>query len=209
MSISQNPLTGGMKNSMANFITTRCGDKNVIRAKAFSPRDANSSSQRIQRASMKLIVVEHQSLGGITDIGFPAKKSGTSAYNLFVRANVPGALDKTGELPVIDYSKLVVAEGSLPPIEVVSAIVSASGIRVSYETDTEIPNVKGTDEVVAFVKTTTGKVIISRQPRGVTATGTILISHSGLNAENVVGCYLFVLSMDGKKASKSVYTVIG
>lgn len=208
MSISQNPLTGGMKNSMANFITTRCGDKNVIRAKAFSPRDAKSSSQQIQRASMKLIVGEHQSLGGITDIGFPAKKSGTSAYNLFVRANVPGALDKSGEVPVIDYSKLIVAQGSLPAIEIASAVVSAAGITISYETDLEMPNVKGTDEVVAFVKTITGKVIISRKPRGAEATNTILISRPGIVVADIVGCYVFVLSNKGKKASNSVFAVV-
>lgn len=208
MSISQNPLTGEMKNSMANFITTTCGDKNVIRAKAFNPRNANTSSQKIQRACFKLILEEYHSLGGITKVGFPEKTVNKSSYNLFVQANLPGAVNTTGALPVIDYSKLQVAKGSLPNVVVASATTTATGINVSYRTNLQIPMVAATDEVVAFAKTKIGEMLIARQPRGIIAMNTILISSPGIAPDDVECCYVFVLSNDGKKASKSVYTVI-
>jgi len=39
MSLAQNPLTGQMRQSMANFVTTVYRGQNVIRAKVFMPKD--------------------------------------------------------------------------------------------------------------------------------------------------------------------------
>ncbi len=114
MAFSQNPMTGQMTGSMANFVTSSRDGQNEIRSKAFNPRDANTPAQQLQRACFKLVADEYQSFGGATDEGFPDKESGKSGYNLFVAANLPAAIDKSEAEPVIDYSKLLVANGSLP-----------------------------------------------------------------------------------------------
>jgi hypothetical protein len=209
MSVSQNPMTGQMRKSMANFVTTTHRGQNVIRAKAFKPRNVNSDSQKIQRASFKLVVDEYQSFGGITDIGFTERPITYSPYNSFVAANLSNAVDKSGETPVIDYSKLVVSIGSLPQLVITEATVEAAGIKMSYQTLSSIPKVSETDEVVAFAKLKSGELIIARQPLGSEEVGTILIPYPNIVAANVVCCYAFAVSADGMKASKSVFITVG
>ena len=205
MSIAQNPLVGQMSGTVGNFVTLKNGDQNVIRSKAFNPRDAKTESQKMQRAGLKLIVKEYQSLRAITDLGFTDHVINHSRYNLFVAANLPNAIDITGEVPRIDYSKLKIASGSLRKVLVTGAIINVSGIEVSYQTNVLIPNVSATDEVVAIAKTKIGKVLVAKQSRGSEAIGSILIPYQNIKEADVVCCYLFILSADRKKSTNSVY----
>jgi hypothetical protein len=208
MAQSQNPMTGQMKGSMANFATTTRSGANVIRAKAFNPKDANTPAQQLQRACFKLIGEEYQTFGGITDEGFPEANSNQSGYNLFIGANLPGAIDKSRAEPVIDYSKLVVSAGSLLPLIVTEAKVTASGISISYQMNVRIPKVNATDEVVVVTKTQIGELLVEKQPRGDAKTGNIVVDYPGIQAADVKCCYLFLRNGDGSKASKSVYVPV-
>jgi len=208
MSQSQNPMTGHMSGSMANFATYTLKGENIIRSKAFQPKDAHSASQIAQRASFKLIVDAYNSFGGVTNTLFTDRLETQTPFNAFMAANLPGAINKTGAVPVIDYSKMVVSSGTLFHVTVTTAIAGASGITLNYKTDTLIPNVSGSDQVVAFAKTKNGELIIARQVRGTEALGNILIPATGINATDVECCFLFVLNKDGSNASVSTYVQV-
>lgn len=208
MSISENPMTGEMRRSMANFVTTVYRGQNIIKKKIFMPRNVNSAAQQLQRASFKLIVKAYDSFGGITDEGFPGRPRTFSPYNSFVQANLNSAIDNTGGTPVIDYSKLLVSDGSLPDIVINSGIIGAAGITITYESDLDTPKVDATDQIVAFAKTKRGSMLIARQARGNDAISTILIPYPGLAATDVVCCYAYVLNEDGTKVSKSVFVQV-
>lgn len=205
MALSQNPMTGQMTGSMANFVTSSRNGQNEIRSKAFNPRNANTPAQQLQRACFKLVAEEYQSFGGATDEGFPERESGKSGYNLFVAANLPDAIDKSGAEPVIDYSKLSVANGSLPQVVVPGAAIVAGGISISYQTNVKVLKVNASDEVVVVAKTHIGELLLEKQVRGEAKTGTILVDYPGIKASDVKCCYLFVRNADGSKASKSTY----
>ena len=158
MSLAQNPLTGQMRQSMANFVTTVYRGQNVIRAKVFMPKNVNSNAQQKQRACIKLVVDTYEALGGITDIGFPKRPHAFSPFNAFLVANLPDAVNKTGVIPVIDYTELVVSNGSLPKVIVPSAVSGTVGITVNYKTATLVPKVSETDKVVAFALLKTGEL---------------------------------------------------
>ena len=205
MSKSQNPLTGQMSGSMANFVTTTRGGQNIIRSKAFNQQDAKTESQMIVRNSFKIGAEEYGTYGGMLDQGFPERPAGQSAYNQFMAANLPGAIDKNGAELVIDYSKLVVSLGSLPQVAVISATFEATGIDVSFKTNLLIPKVNESDEVVLIAKTFLGELLVTKKVRGTDALGVISIAHPGILATDVKCCYLFVRSANGSKASRSVY----
>jgi hypothetical protein len=205
MARSQNPLSGQMTGSMANFVTSSRNGQNEIRSKAFNPRDANTPAQQMQRTCFKLVADEYQSFGGATDEGFPERESGKSGYNLFVAANLPAAIDKSGAEPVIDYSKLLVANGSLPQVVVQGAAIVAGGISISYQTNVKVLKVNASDEVVVVAKTQIGELLLEKQVRGEDKTGTILVDYPGIKAADVKCCYLFVRNADGSKSSKSTY----
>lgn len=208
MSLAQNPLTGQMRHSMANFVTTVYRGQNVIRAKVFMPKNVNSIAQQKQRASFKLVVDTYEALGGVPDIGFPKRPVTFSPFNAFMEANLPGAVNKTGTVPVIDYSRLLVSEGSLPKVITTDAVAGAAGITISYKTSTLSPKVSETDQVVAFALLKTGELVIARKVRGSAALATILIPYPGISTDDVEGCYLFALKEDGSNASDSTYVVV-
>ncbi|MDD4971322.1 MAG: DUF6266 family protein [Paludibacter sp.] len=208
MSLSQNPWLGHMSGSMANVNTYTCHGQNVISSKPFNKKDANTVSQIAQRASFKLMLKAYRSFGGCLRTNFPDKLVTESAYNFFMRINLPEAIDKTGTVPVIDYSKLVVSQGGLPPVKVLTAVAGAAGITLSYKTNLQIADVSETDQVVAFGKTNEGELIIARQVRGIQEVSSILIPYAGISADDMVCCYLMVTSEDGKQVSDSTYVVV-
>ena len=205
MATSQNPLSGQMKGSVANFVTSSRNGQNEIRIKAFNPKDANSPAQQLQRACFKLIGDEYQTFGGIPDEGFPERPSNQSGYNQFMAANLPAAIDKSGAEPVIDYSKLTVSNGTLPQVVVTGGSVVPAGISITYQTNVKIPKVKADDVVMVVAKTQIGELLYEKATRTDALSATILIDHSGSQSAVVKCCYLFVLSADGKRASKSVF----
>lgn len=208
MSISQNPMTGQMKKSMANFSTYTLNGQNIIRSKSFNRKDANSAAQQAHRSGFKLIVDEYKALGGIVAIGFPNRPETQTPYNAFMAANLPEAIDTSGAEPVIDYAKMIVADGSYTGVIVEKAVVAEAGITVTYKSQIAIRNAEATDKVVALAKTTDGAVYLTEGVRGNIAAGEITIGCPDVTKGDIVYVYLFVASPDGKKVSRSVYVPV-
>ena len=205
MSVAQNPLTGHMRKSMANFVTSSYNGINTIRAKVFRRKDNKTKAQMDHRAGFTLVAKAFGTLGVIADWGFAERKSSTSAYNMFISANYPSAVDKTGEVPVIVYPQLLVSKGSIPRVRITGSTVEAQGITISYETGMGLPKVSASDEIIAFAKLTDNCLLISRMPRGNEESESIVIPIADDTDETVECCYVFARSADGKKVSNSVY----
>jgi len=205
MAVVQSPLMGEMSGKVANFVTSTCGKQNVVRTKAFKPKNANTESQKFVRKSFKLIITEDKSWGGIISLGFAEVPEGKTASNMFMAQNVSKAIVKSGDEPVIDYSLLTVANGSLPVVIVSEAVIVADGISISYRSTSGVPSIKATDEMMAVAKTKAGEILICKQARGSESEATILISYPGIKASDIQCCYVFVRNADGSKSSKSVH----
>lgn len=205
MAISQNPMTGKMSGTMGNFVTSSLGSKNIVRAKAFGSRDANSEAQQMQRGGFKLIGQLFSMLGSIPEEGFVQRDSETSVFAAFMAVNLKSAIDKSGTEAAVDYSKLVVANGTMAPLIVKSASFSAEGVRIGYKPSLKNQVNRSTDIMVALALTRTGELWIERQPRGEDAEATILIPMEGVVADDILGVYLFATRADGSKVTKSVY----
>ena len=208
MSIVQNPIMGQMRKSFANVNTYVHKGQNVVSAKSFNRKDANSAAQQAQRSSFKLIADAYQSLGGFAESGFPVRPATQSAYNFFMSLNLPNAIDSTGDIPVIDYSKLQIAKGSLPLVNVISAIFGDTGLSVSYETNIEFPNAGADNVLLVLAKTKTGALYFARQPRGIAVTGSLLLTMPNVLKTDIEFVYVFLTTLDGKKASNSVLVEI-
>jgi len=205
MSKSQNPMTGHMSGSMANFATYKRFGKNIIRSKAFEPKDANTVSQKAQRASFKLIVDAYESFGGITDTSFPKRAEDQSPFNAFVAANLPKAIDKTGATPVIDYSKLKLSNGTLLKT-IATASIDVTGITLDYKANVD-PRLTADDEIVAMAKLKSGELLLEKKVCGKTA-GSVLLPYEGITAGEVACCYLFVQKADGSNVSDSTHVPV-
>lgn len=208
MAKAQNPLTGQMSGSMANFVTSTRNGVNVIRSKAFNPKDANSPAQQLQRSCFKMIGEEYKMLGGITKESFPEGSPGQSAYNQFIAVNIQTVFDRSGDEPVVDYHKLLVANGTLPLVPLTEARIEAGGISIGYQTNILIPTVNADDQIVAVAQMTNGELLYAKQIRGEAKTASILLEYPGITAGMIRYCFVYTLSADCKKASQSCYVEI-
>jgi len=205
MSIAQNPLMGPMRKSMGNFTTMSYNVRNIIRSKAFNLKRKKTKAQQDQIVKMTLLAEVYRSFGGITDQGFVENSKGKSAYNLYVSANFNSAFDLTGEVPVISYPLLLASKGTLPRVRVSEGVLVSEGIRVIFSSNLSLPYVSESDHIIAFARTTDGELRMAIQIRGSEETGSILIPLPDLIVGEVVCCYVFARSADGKKSSNSVY----
>ena len=89
MTISQNPMTGKMSGTVGNFVTSSLGSQNIVRAKAFSRKDAKTEAQVKQRDGFKMIGELYPALGSIPEEGFIQRPANTSVYTAFMAANMP------------------------------------------------------------------------------------------------------------------------
>jgi hypothetical protein len=160
MSVAQNPLTGRMKKSMGNFTTSSYNGMNTVRSKVFKRKDSKTKAQMAHRIGFKLVVNAYQSLGRISEWGFVERQKNISAYNMFISANYPSAVDKSGEVPVLNYRQLIVSKGSIPRVKVIENVLGADRLRISYETNLGLPKVSASVEIIALAKLNTGELLI-------------------------------------------------
>lgn len=205
MSIAQNPVMGKMAKSFANVNTYVHRGQNVISAKAFNRKDPNTEAQQNHRTSFKLISDAWASLSGFGENGFPLRPQKQSAFNAFVSLNLPGAIDNSGDVPVIDYSALQVSKGSLPGVDNVKASITAQGMTVSGETLVDYTKAQATDMITVLVKRVNKPVKAVRIARGAEADFTVQFELPDIKAAEVEYVYAFANSADGKKASNSVF----
>jgi len=199
---------GQMRKSFANVNTYVHKGQNVVSAKVFNRKDKNTDAQKAQRASFKLIGDTWVWVGGFAAAGLLNLPQSQSPYNVFMTLNLPGAIDISGDVPVIDYPKLQITRGSLTPVEVISTSVEVSVLTVNYDSQVDYPQVDATDVVTVLVKTLRGAVYFKRQARGEAFEGKILVQMRNVVLADIECVYLFVISADGKKASNSVFVEV-
>jgi len=196
---------GEMRKSYANVNTYVHKGQNVISAKPFNRKDKNSDAQKAQRAGFKLICDTWAWVGGFAEAGLINLPQSLTPYNVFMTLNLPGAIDNSGEVPVIDYPKLQIARGALTAVEVISTSVTASVLTVNYDSQMDFPKVDATDVITVLVKTLRGAVYFARQVRGAAFEGTLLVQMRNVVLADIECVYLFATTADGKKASDSVF----
>lgn len=196
---------GKMAKSFANVNTYVHKGQNVISAKAFNRKDKNTEAQQNQRTSFKLMSDAWASLGGFGELGFPVRPEKLSAFNVFMSLNLPKAIDNSGEVPVIDYSMLQIAKGSLPGVEDVKVELTAAGITLTGDTRIEMPKALATDMLTVIAQKTNGVIKAVRAPRGESVTFSVQLAMPGITAADIEYVYVFVNSADGSKVSNSVY----
>ncbi len=199
---------GKMAKSFANVNTYVHKGQNVISAKAFNRKDKNTEAQQNHRTSFRLMSDLWASLGGFGEYGFPARPEKLSAFNVFMSLNLPGAIDSSGEAPVIDYSLLQIAKGALPEVVVDQATVTAAGISLQCESNIGFPKSSADDVVNVLVKKAGRPLKAVQIPRGEAEQLQIEVALPGITAADVEFIYLFAVSKDGSRASNSVYVPV-
>ncbi len=197
---------GKMAKSFANVNTYVHKGQNVVSAKAFNRKDKNSVAQQAHRGGFKLLSDINQSIGGFIESGLPVRPERQSAYNYFMALNLPNAIDNSAEVPVVDYSLLQIAKGSLPAVNVLSATFENNTITLECESCVAYTtNSVAEDLITVLCRTKNGALYFTKQLRGSETNCQLVVNVPVATKENIEFVYAFVTSADGKKASNSIY----
>lgn len=208
MATSQNPLTGRMSGTVGNFVTSTHRGQNEVRSKAFNPKDANSEARQKHRSLFRMLSEEYVALAPLVKNGFPTRPRVQTPYNAFMAVNLPLAVDKTGDIPAIDYSKMVISKGSLAGVNLLDTEISSDGITIRFQPQSNFPGTSVDDLVVAVLKTTKGAILISEKERGNLDSDSLLLPFVEASSEMILYAYLLVYSADKTKVSDSVHVII-
>jgi len=208
MSIAQNPLLGPMTKSIASYTFYTLNGKNIVRSKAFMPKDPKTKKQLNVRARMASLGKQYRMLSPILGHGFPENSEGKSPQNMFVAANYSTAFEEIDEQPVLRYPLMLISKGSMPEVNVTDVALDAQGISIGYDVAALKPDMTATDEIITCAMLKSGALIIVKQILGFVTTGTVFLKFTDRQDVEVVCCYVFVRSGDGKRTSNSVYVEV-
>ena len=208
MSIAESPIFGHMSKSMANFTVYTLNGKNIVRSKAFMPKDPKSKKQLAVRSRIAALGKQYRMLSPILCLGFPENSDNKTPQNMFVAANFSTAFELLDEQPVLQYPLMLISKGSLPELSVTDAALDAQGITISYDATALLPEMTGFDEIIAFAMMKNGALHIVKQILGFVTTGSVFLKLKDKEDEEVACCYVFVRSGDGKKSSNSVFVEV-
>ena len=111
-------------------------------------------------------------------------------------------------IPVISYPQMLLSQGSLSPMKITQAKTDAEGITLNYDALALVPELYSTDEIIACALLKTNELLTFGQFIGREPIGTLQLKYPALKAEDLVCCYVFVRSGDGKKTSNSVFVKV-
>lgn len=185
----------------------RFGENLARRKSVWSENRTFSDAQLLQQAKFRLLTTVGNSLREAVDAGFPGRKRSQSGANVFVQVN-QGACEVTegGEVS-LDYGRVLCAKGNLRP-PFVEVKRSAEGFVFTNRAVTERGHAMETDDRVMAVvfDPVNGYCLFSELcKRGDEVTETVALPDYWGQESPVV--YVFAVSEDGKRASRSLYLV--
>jgi hypothetical protein len=113
MAIVQNPVTGRTKKKFATAVFSKQFGKNTMRSKPVEVANPKTLLQRQQRAKFSLMVELSRMFLSFIRTGFKQVAIGMSQFNVFMKSNIKTVITGTYPNYSIDFTKLIVAKGTL------------------------------------------------------------------------------------------------
>ncbi len=211
LAIFKMPFMHKLTQSMAENTYVRSKGKNIIKTKIDSNK-SNTLLQSIQRLKVQFIIKLCKALNAIIHVGFPERQRDFTPWNAFISTNMD-AITVSDEMEAgVAYSKLLVAKGSLEPLEgnvSVTADSEAGTLTFAHTAEEFAYGCNPTDVIYAAVleqerkRSKLYKLMTRKEDMPVEVT-----LPTGWKMENVA-VYVFALSENGRKASDSTYLEIG
>ena len=128
-------ILGGFSGTVGTVVgsTNKNGD-DIIRAKSKKRRTSNTEGQVSQRTRFGLVTGFMQGVSPVLKIGLKrvAAAENMSAHNYACRYALKNAVAGTDAQPELDYSKIIISDGSLSRISGATAIKEGDNIKFSW-----------------------------------------------------------------------------
>ena len=203
-------ILGGFSGKVGPVVGSSWKGKAYMRARALSVHNPNTDAQKHVRAILSLVSKFVSKVQSAVLIGLKNLAVGESECNVATRLNIAEAVQGTGELVSLDWTKVVLSRGALPnPNNLAAeAVEDEHQIKVSWKGNTGVTReALATDKITVVLYNSDRKTALIDDTGERAASGTtktVTIDHSPDWAGDSVQVFLFAHSLDGKLTSDSV-----
>jgi hypothetical protein len=151
------PYSGRVGNVIGTFWKGRC----VMRIRAANFTDANSIAQQTQRMKWRLISSFLKANEKLVKMGLAAADASLTAYNVGMKINIPEAITGTFPELKLDATKLKIAVGNLPNLELPVVTSTVGKIEITWTDNTDNEGAEADDKIyLSLLDTVTGQVVM-------------------------------------------------
>ena len=196
-------ILGGFSGKVGPVIGSSWKGKAVMKARALSFDDANSEAQRRQRQKFQIMVDWIFRCTGFIRRGFHGAAQEMTEVNACVSYNIQNAVSGTYPNQMVDFTKTLVAKGSLEGIMDAAKAYDDYTITMTWTDNSGLGNADRTDSIYGCVYNKTKKQSIYKL-LGARSTRTGTIDIPALWASDTVEVWMFAQHGEGE-TSNSVY----
>lgn len=202
----QNPIVGRMSGTLGNAIGSKWKGRNTLRAKPLEVANPRTDGQVKQRSRFNIVLALAKTFASVIRVGFAETAVSITQFNRFMQVNMLNdLLSWNGTEWVADYSKMVLAEGSLDstPVASVSASNGSASVTVSFPSTVTGNKSAGDKACIVLGGDGYGGQKLLQTTR---SAGSISVTMDGnASTGDEISGTLFFQSADGKKVSPGVY----
>ena len=152
MAIVQNPITGRTKKKFGSAVFSKQFGKNTMRTKPIEVSNPKTPLQMQQRTKFKLMVALARMFLGFIRIGFKQVAIGMSQFNVFMKTNISEVIAGTYPNYTIDFTKLIVAKGTLTGADSGTAIAAAGRkVTIGWANNSGTGDALDTDKAMCLI----------------------------------------------------------
>ena len=199
-------IHGKFSGKVGNVIGSSWKGTGVMRIRPASVSNPKTGRQQLQRGKFGLVVRFIQAHTPLVKSGFKPWATGITPYNAAVSYNLANAI--TGELPdlSIDFQKVMISRGDLPPAANLTASAPAPGaLLLEWTGTTQLNGARPDDKLMVSVYNESDNVSLAYTSVAERSTGTAELEIPGEWAGKTVQVLVFLLTANaiGAVDSKS------
>jgi hypothetical protein len=160
MAIVQNPITGRTRKKFATAVFSKQFGKNTMRSKPVEVANPKTLAQREQRAKFALMIELSRMMLNFIRIGFKQVAIGMSEFNVFMKSNIKTVITGTYPSYAIDFTKLIVAKGTLTGADNPEVVAAADHkVNITWVDNSGNGDAETTDNAMALIINDTKKTV--------------------------------------------------
>lgn len=206
MAIVQNPITGRTKGKFSTAVFSKQFGKNTMRSKPISVHNPKTQLQREQRSKFSLMVEQARHFMDFIRMGFKQAAVGMSQFNVFMQSNISDVITGTYPDYAIDYTKLIVAKGTLTGAE--STTVTADvghKVTVSWADNSGTGDALATDKAMILLINPNSKKVFQDVTTKTRLNTSIQFTVPSSWVGHAVYAYVSFINEAGNRVADSVY----
>jgi len=184
--------TDGIQNSLGNVVHYTRKGKKIARLKTASYHDPKSPKQLFHREKVRLAGQFTATCKRFINIGYQAAPEAMDNASNEARSYIlKNCFNTSGDLPLLDYSKIPISRG-LIPAPIITSVTNENGLlTITWKTPVKGDGTRGNDRVMIMFYTSNGAEAFSYYYPDVSTRSAGTVSVAIPTASSALHCWMF------------------